>query len=322
MPLRTREPNQGQVWPLVLLEGPELSGKSFAAAEFTASERVGDCYWLPVGESDDYGQLGNYVVVEHDGSWHGILDQVGQVHAVAQQPAAKPTVLVVDSMTFEWELLKDWITVRARESRQAQKLLREDPNADIKLSNVLWDDASERHAQLMGLLTTFNGIVVVTARCRETVAVDSDGRPIVDSLDYRVDAHRGLTHQATVWVRMSRQEAPTLIGCRCPDMRIRPGVDTPLRMPEFTLGGLLFNVLGYTADAQPRTIAPLIADETELCAQARAAIRAFTRDNELSQELVLQAFFKQHGMPLKDCTDLAVLRGFLQQLKTNQEQVA
>lgn len=322
---RTRPPSGAPSWPLVLLEGSEFAGKTFTAAQFTASDRVGDCYWLPIGEAAPDAVIpgADYLVVEHNGSWFDIVDQVAEVHAVAEQSESeKPTVLVIDSMTCKWELLKDWITVRARESRNAQKLLREDPNADIKVSSVLWDEAAARHADLMGYLTTFNGIVVLTARCREAVVTDTDGRMVVGSADYKVDAHRGLAHAASVWVRMSRDEAPTLIGCRTAGSKIRPGVDKPLRFPSFSLDELLFEELGYDlTDARPATVTPLIADESVLAPQARAAVRQYTQTHGLDENQVLQAFYRQHKEPLKDCRDTAVILHFLGQLK-QQERAA
>ncbi|OBC11396.1 hypothetical protein A5784_34935 [Mycobacterium sp. 852013-50091_SCH5140682] len=327
MPIKTRYPTGSLPWPLVLLEGPELSGKTYAAAEFTASERVGDCYWLPVGDTppDEYAAImgPDCLVVEHNGAWYDILSQVAQIHAVAldSDPGDPPTVLVIDSMTCEWELHKDWITARARSTKSAQKLLREDPNSEIKLSRALWDDAGGRHDDLMRLLKTFNGIVIVTARCKETV-VDSDGR-IIPGSEYRVDAHRGLTHDASVWVRLSRDERPTLIGCRVAGVGAVPGVDKSLQFDDFRLDGLLFDVLGYTpASARPRVVTPLVADETELAAQARAAVREYVTQHRLNEEQVLAAFYRQHGEALRECRDVAVILQFLKQLRQSRQEAS
>jgi hypothetical protein len=161
------------------VEGPAKSGKSWAAAEFTACEKIGQAYWIDLGEgaADEYAAIpgADYLVVDHDGSWHDILGQVVEIHAAAAEAAAageKPIVLIIDSMTQEWELLKDWASKRARESKFAQKLLREDPNAEVKPSMNLWNDAGDRHHQLMRMLTTFPGIVIMTAQGKETAALD------------------------------------------------------------------------------------------------------------------------------------------------------
>lgn len=320
MPIRTRQPSGVPTWPLVLLEGPELVGKTFAAAEFTASERVGECYWVAWGESapDEYGAIPGtrFQIVDHDGSWLDIVGQIGDIHtAAATSWWEKPPVIVIDSATCEWEMLKDWISVRARESKAAQKLLREDPNADIKLSNVLWDDASSRHAELMKLLITFNGIVIVTARCKETVAVDSEGRPIAGTADYRIDAHRSLTHDATVWIRLSREEPATLIGCRSATFGVKPGAK-PMRLPEFSIEHVLFDLMNYGAGpAKPRDITALVSDEAELAARARAAVRAYTIANGLDEDRVLGDFQRWRNEALKDCRDASAILAFLNQLK-------
>ncbi|WP_099024361.1 AAA family ATPase [Mycolicibacterium palauense] len=320
MAIRTRQPTGVPTWPLVLIEGPELSGKTYTAAAFTASQQIGECYWVAWGEAapDEYAAIpgAQFQVVDHDGSWHDILGQVTEIHtAAATDWWGKPPVLIVDSMTSVWEMLKNWITVRARESKHAQKLLREDPNAEIKLSNVLWDDASDRHADLMRLLTTFNGIVVVTARCKESFAVDSEGRPIPNTADYRVDAHRTLTHDASVWVRLTREEPATLIGCRSVSLGISPA-EKPLRFSNFTLDHLLFERLDYAAGgAKPRDVTALVADEAELAARARAAVRDYTRNSNLDEDVVLGEFYRSRGEALKDCRDVGAILAFLNHLK-------
>lgn len=305
-----------------------MSGKAAAAAAFTGSQHVGDAYWIDLGQdtADECAETpgADFMVVDHDGSWHDILSQVAQIHTVAaHRDGGKPPVLVINSMTAEWELLKDWITVRARESKNAQKLLRDDPNAEVKVSSILWDEAASRHGELMRYLATFKGVVVVIAGSRETVATDSDGRPVPHTVDYRVDAHRELTHAASVWVRMSRDEPPTLIGCRAPVSKVCPGVDRPLRFPAFNLEQLLCDELGYDLSAsQPRSVTPLISDESVLAPQARNAVRQYTVTNGLDENKVLQDFYRQHGEPLKDCRDTAAILQFLADLKQHSRPVA
>lgn len=84
--IKSRKPTGAVPWPLVLVEGAEKTGKSWALAEFTASEKVGQAYWLDLGEgaADEYAAIpgANYLVIEHDGTW---ADIVGQVSAVRQE---------------------------------------------------------------------------------------------------------------------------------------------------------------------------------------------------------------------------------------------
>ncbi|MEV7006819.1 AAA family ATPase [Streptosporangium sp. NPDC051022] len=248
--IRTRQPTGRAPWPLILVEGAEKSGKSWAAAQLSASERVGQTYWIDLGEgaADEYGAIkgARYLVVEHDGTWASILGQVREIRAEAERAAQAgepPVVLVIDSMTAEWELLKDWAAGRARETKTNKKRLAEDPNAEISISMNFWNDATTRHRQLMTLLMTVPGIVVMTARGKEVAALDAGGRPIEGSKDYKVEGHKSLAYDSSVWVRLSRERPPVVVGARSVHAGVRPGVDRPVPAPDLTLEWLVFEVL-------------------------------------------------------------------------------
>jgi hypothetical protein len=304
---------------LVLIEGPEKSGKSYSAAEFTACDRLGQAYWLDLGEgaADEYAAIpgADYLVVDHDGTWHDIVGQIGEIHAAAAG-SEKPVVLIVDSMTVEWELLKDWASMRARESKFAQKRLREDPNAEIKPSMNLWNDAGDRHHHLIRLLMTFPGIVVMTARGKEVAALDSDGKPIPNAKEYRVEGHKTLPYDASVWVRLSRDEPPTVVGCRSVHSGVRPGVDKPQRYPDFTLEKLIFDVLKINPEeSKAREVTDLVADEVTLANQARAALGDFLRLKNIKYPPVKERFYAERGEELETCMDPTAIFDFTAQLK-------
>lgn len=250
MPPRTRKPTGAVPWPLVLLEGGEKSGKSWACAELSASEKVGQTYWIDLGEgaADEYGAIAGarYLVVEHDGTWQSILGQVIEVRdeaARAKAAGEPPVVLVIDSMTAEWDLLKDWAHNRAKGSKSNQQKLARDPNAEIQISTNYWNDANARHRRLMTILMTFPGIVVITARGKEVAAMDAAGRPIEGSKDYKVEGQKAIAFDASVWVRLSRDQAPVVVSARSVHVGVRPGVDRPVPAPNFTLEWLIFDVL-------------------------------------------------------------------------------
>ena len=250
MTLKTRQPSGRVPWPFILVEGPEKSGKSWAAAELSASNRVGQTYWIDLGEgaADEYGAIpgARYLVVEHDHTFTALLAAVQDVKAEAQKAAEKgepPVVLVVDSMTAEWDLLKDWAASRAKGSQTNQRRLRQDPNAEVSVPMNLWNDATAKHRKLMTTLLTFPGIVVVTARGKEVAAMDEKGRPVEGSKEYKVEGHKTLAFDASVWVRMSRSTAPMIVGARSVHAGIRPGVDEPKTAKDFTLEWLVFDVL-------------------------------------------------------------------------------
>lgn len=326
MAIRTRKPTGIPPYPLVLVEGPEKSGKSFAAAQFTACDKLGQCYWLDLGEgaADEYAAIegADYLIVEHDGTWHDIIGQVGEIHSAAAD-SEKPVVLIVDSMTAEWELLKDWASKRARESKFAQRKLREDPNTEIKPSMNLWNDAGDRHHNLMRLLMTFPGIVVMTARGKEVAALDGDGKPIPNAKEYRVEGHKTLPFDASVWVRLSRDDHPTVVGCRSVHSGLRPGVDRPRKYPNFTLEHLIFEVLKIDPKAtQAREMTDLVSDEIALANQARSALGDYLRLKKIPYKPVAERFYEERGEELESTMDPTAVFDFLATLKKEKGEAA
>lgn len=255
MTLKVRKPTGAVPWPVVLIEGPEKSGKSWAIAELSASKRVGQTYWIDIGEgaADEYGAVpgADYLVVEHGGDFNEIIQAVEEIRAIAQHArdnGEKPVVLGVDSMTEEWEILKGWASARAARSKANRDRLSRDPNAEVKVSMNLWNDATAKHRRLITLLLTFPGIVVVTARGKEVVAVE-DGKPVEGQREYKVEGHKTLAFDASVWVRLSRDAAPMVVGCRSVHHGIRPGVDAAKRVPNFTVDWLVFDLLKCDPDS-------------------------------------------------------------------------
>jgi hypothetical protein len=265
--LRTRKPTGVVPYPMVLLEGEEKAGKSWAAALLSTSAKVGQTYWIDLNEgaADEYGAIPGtrYLVVEHDGTYAQILAAVEAVRAEAQRAkdaGEPPVVLVLDSMTALWDGLKDWVSSRARSKPSNQAKLRQDPAAELDVSRNLWNDAASRHARIMNLLLTFPGIVVVTARGKEVSATDpGTGQPFRDGRkEYRVEGQKGLAFACTVWVRMSRTSRPIVVGARSVHAGIVPGKDDPKPIenePDILLEWLIFEALKVDpATAQVRDL--------------------------------------------------------------------
>lgn len=252
MALKTHKPSGRAAWPLVLLEGGEKLGKTHTAALLTASDKVGRSYWIefgPEGVAEEYGAIPGvrYEIVEHDGSYAALYAAVAAVKAEARQAlddGEAPVVLVIDTMTAVWDLLKDWATNRAKGSTSNRKKLAADPHADIVVSQNYWNDANSRHKKLIALLATFPGIVVVTARGKEVSAIDDNGRPIEGKREYRVEGQKHLGYDVSCWVRLLRDEPAMVVGARSVHSGIRPGRDEPQRLPEdWTLEWLIFEAL-------------------------------------------------------------------------------
>ncbi|MEU4228326.1 hypothetical protein AB0F17_28865 [Nonomuraea sp. NPDC026600] len=265
--LKTRPPTCVVPWPLILVEGGEKSGKSWMFAELSASPRVGRCVWLDAGEgsADEYGDAITgeitYEVIEHNGSWAEIIGQVQAAHTEAKQAraAGKPPVcLGIDSMTLLWEMLKDWAGARAAQSESNKRRLKADPTAEIKIPNHIWNDVHARWRKLMRLLMTFEGIAVVTARGKETIKIDkATGEPVPKQFDYKVEAQRNLQFDATVWVRLSRDAHPQIVGARSKHLRIRYGKDEARVVEGMTLEHLVFEGLRCSMASQPRDLVQL-----------------------------------------------------------------
>lgn len=269
-PIRARKPTGIVPWPLILIEGGEKAGKSWAAAELTASPRVGTTYWLDLGEGagDEYGAIpgAQYMLIEHDGSWADVYAQVEAVRAEATRAhtaGEPPIVLVFDSMSAEWELLKGIADMKARR-RLAKKgrAVKADEEPDISMD--IWNEVNGKHRRLMTMLMTFPGIVVMTARGKEVAALDSGGRPIQGSKEYKVEGQKNLGYDATVWVRVSRDHPPVVVGARSVHAGVQPGVDKPRPVPGLTLERVIFDVLKCDpGTAHVRDMPALSTDEAD-----------------------------------------------------------
>lgn len=266
--INSRKPTGAVPSPLVLLEGEEKSGKSWAIAVLSASKKIGQLYWLDMGEgaADEYGAVkgANYEVVVHDGEWRTIISQVKAVHAEAtkvHEAGGKPVVLAIDSMTAEWDSLKDWLSERARDRKANKERLAKDPTAEVVITNDLWNDAAARHKKLMTLLLTFPGIVIITARGKETVEI-KDGKPVEGSKVWKVEGQKNLAFDSSVWIRTFRDKPPLLIGARSVHAGRVPGKDDPVPMPDFQLERVIFDVLKYAGGA-PRDLQELTGGEPD-----------------------------------------------------------
>ncbi|MEU6034018.1 hypothetical protein ABZ801_01270 [Actinomadura sp. NPDC047616] len=289
--VQTRKPTGASPWPLILLEGGEKSGKRWACAQLTASSKVGRAFWLDIvgGFADEYGALpgADYEIVLHDGTFASIYAAVADIHAIAAEvpPGEPPVVLILDGMTAEWELLRDWAADRTKNSHRNRRLLARDPNAEITIPNNIWDDANARHRRLMRLLLTFPGICVMLARGKFAAAVDENGRLIPGAKEYRVEAQRTVPFDASVWIRLSRDEPPAVVGWRSVRTGVQSGRDALLAPPEDRiLEWVVFDALGCDpASAQSRALVDRKSEPTP--EQIRAEVLNPTTTVERLREL-------------------------------------
>ncbi|MFC8895814.1 AAA family ATPase [Streptomyces cinereoruber] len=263
--LKTRKPTGIVPWPLILIEGEEGSGKSYSAAEFSASDLIGQTYWVDLaeGSADEYAAIdgARYEIIDHDGTFRDILEQIEAVHAEARRAAlAKepPVVLVIDSASALWRMLTNWTQERARRTRKNRAVLEEDPDAAVDITMNLWNDAVDRWQRVIHLLQTFSGIVVCLARGKQVSVVDDNGNPVGNLKEWKVQGHKDLPFDSSVWVRLKRDEDPQVIKAR--SLRLRVEKRRPMRLSDFTIEHLVFGLMGCSVSSQPRQMPALAGD--------------------------------------------------------------
>jgi len=303
--LQTRPPTCVVPYPTILVEGPADSGKTWMFVQLTTSPLVGRCLLLDLGDGrgDEYGDAitgtPTYELIEHDGTWSSIIGQVEAAHAEAARAHAageKPVVLCVDSGSRVWDMLKSWGNARAKGSIKHQRLLAWDPNAEVRIPNNIWDDVRDRHNQFLHLLTTFPGITVITARGREMWIDEESTDPVPKMASYKVDCHRDLLHAATVWIRLSLDAPPTIIGAQSKHLNITHGTDEARIVPDLNLADLIFKMLRVSPGSQPRQLVRL---GQERLPEAIRDDALATVDRERLQQLLTEAAHPVHrGLPV------------------------
>ncbi len=258
MSLQTRKPTGKVAWPLLLVEGEEKAGKTYASLALSADERIGRTFAFDMGEGtiDEYASLGPYEVVDHNGTY---TDLMAKVKAATLEPMVdgKPNLIVIDSATAVWDVIKDGLTARARRSRAGQKALREDPDAEVRIGQDLWNDGKSRWGRLVNTLIRWDGIAVLIAHGKEVTAME-DGRPVAGAKpEWKVEAEKNLTKVVTGWVRMTRPHTATAIGWRSLASEApRNGLVLPEDAP---LAHLVFDVLGAGGEFGPSsTVTPTV----------------------------------------------------------------
>lgn len=203
--LRTRKPTGQVAYPFILVEGDEGAGKTRQMLELSRSPRIGRMFVAGFGDAgvlDEYGPIGPYEIIDHNGMWSDFREQM-ELAMREPQVDGRPNVIGVDNVHLLWDALKDWTTRRAMNSVQAKRVLASDPDAAISVPSNYWNDANERWDWLITALSTYNGIVVVTARGKEVVKFE-DGQIVANQRVWKVEGQKNLTFDARVWLRLRR----------------------------------------------------------------------------------------------------------------------
>ncbi|QFG13269.1 AAA-ATPase [Streptomyces phage Gilgamesh] len=245
--------------PMILLAGPEKTGKSRLAAEGTASELIGMTYWIEIGGSegtaDYYGRLpgANYEIVNHDGSYQDILDAVRW--AVAQPPAieGKRNMIVLDNVSVLWDMLSDEqaLYARWRAEKKAQENRRRGPNPDLPITvdPDLWNRAKDRWGEILWLLRRHTGPTVLLARQELVVAFEND-KPTREKTR-KIKAEKNLPSAVDAIVELHALGEAYLTGVRTLHWEVTPGQSE--RFEDFSIDALLRR-MGFAEAAPARQV--------------------------------------------------------------------
>lgn len=284
--LRLRAPTGVAAYPVVLVEGDEKGGKTFALAQLSASPRVGATFAFDLagdGTLDEYGPLGPYRIVETNGTFGDFYQQLKLAASVPPVNPGRPNVIGIDSMTSLWALICAWLDGKARGREKNRKLLERDPDAEVQITNDLWNLGKDRWRDVMNVLMSYPGIVVLTARGKEVSVVDAQGQPTRDKT-WRVEAEKTLTWDCTAWVRVERSRPPRLNAVR--SLTVDLPAEGMLLPRANALDYLVFDVLGAGVEFGTRTSA---APEVGIAAvDAKKRLLAFLAAQGVNEDLAVQ----------------------------------
>lgn len=235
----TRKPSGIQSSPVILLAGVAGAGKTWAAVEATAIPEVDRAFFIEIGEgvADAYGAVpgADFEIIEHDGSIGQIRDAI---RWAAEQPAEseKYNMLILDSLTEVWDLLKDnaSATMMERVRRKQRRLNGGEPRPDMDL----WNKAGEVSDGIMRQLLDFPGPVICTARLDEVTEINDSGKPS-GAKDWKIQVNKKVPFRvsAVVQARSPRTWHLEKIVSTNPNLQMQPGELKPL--PDFTVAKLM-----------------------------------------------------------------------------------
>ena len=237
-----RAPTGLPSWPVLLLAGREKAGKSFAAAQASASKLIDRTFWLGFGEKDpdEYGAIkgARFEIAEHDGT---LADLKATIQYLLTIPVTdKPHLLVLDSGT------RVWTTLREKATWIAMKRDKKDRDGEFIITMDIWNKVNGEWADILNLIRRWNGPVIITARL-DTVAVIENGKPTSRKTE-KVQGQKSLAYDVDAIVEMPERGKAELVGARSVIYQI-PARDP---LPNFTVDGL-WRMLGL--DKVPAAVA-------------------------------------------------------------------
>lgn len=320
--MKTRKPTGLPSWPITLIAGAQKAGKSYAAAQASASDLINRTLWIGIGEDapDELGALegARFEIVEHDGTYRSIRQALTEAAALPDGPH----LIVVDSMTRLWDLLCDEAQATANNRAKRKGKTVGDDGAQITMD--LWNSAKQRWQTCMDILRAHTGPSILTARLDEITIVDGGGNPTKDK-QLKVKAEKSLPFDVGAIVELPRFGEAYLTGVR--SLRLKLSPDERTRLREFTVDAL-WRSLGLEGDGatSPREYVAATGDESvnadEEVQRQVAALLADIKEVAESKGLLLQVvaeqFQAEHGEPINATQDVTVLAMFRDKLKEGE----
>lgn len=236
-----REPTGKPTWPILLIAGGEKAGKSYASAQASSSDLIGQTYWIGVGEDDpdEYGAIpgARFLIAKHDGTHKSIVTALREASAMPRVDG-KPNLLVVDSGTRVWEMLSDEAQERAnmRAKKAAQKWNKPfDPEAEATIGPDLWNRATGRWQDVMEVLRNHDGPSIITARLDIVTIMDDKGQPTKDKTS-KVKAQKSLPFDVGGIVEMPERGKAYISGIR--SLKLDLPVGEKHQVKDFTVDWL------------------------------------------------------------------------------------
>lgn len=278
MTLETRRPTGKPSWPIILMAGREGTGKSWTAAEASASALVSRTLWVGVGEDapDEYSLIpgADFEIVKHDGTYRDILRACTEIAAL-DVPKDGPILFVLDSGTRLWQLLSD---MAQAEANARAKKKNSSYSGDAQITVDLWNVAAQRWNHIFDTLRAHRGPAIITARLEQVVIMDDRGKPTTEK-QWKVQAHKSLPYDVGGLVEM--QQRGDYLVTKIKSARIQ--LDKPKQFPGFTMDGLWRSLGLAEVEAGPRTHdAPVV----EVDAEPEAGERDWIAEAEAAQTSV------------------------------------
>jgi hypothetical protein len=248
MTLETRRPTGKPSWPIICMAGREGTGKSWTAAEASASPLVSRTLWVNVGEDapDEYSLIpgADFEIVKHDGTYRDILRACTEIAALPV-PKDGPILFVFDSGSRLWQLLSD---MAQAEANARAKKKNSSYSGDAQITVDLWNVAAQRWNHIFDTLRAHRGPAIITARLEQVAIMDDSGKPTTNK-QWKVQAHKSLPFDVAGMVEM--QERGDFLVTKIKSARIQ--LAKPTQYPNFTMDAFWRSLGLANGEVGPRT---------------------------------------------------------------------